>query len=188
MKKRTIYELDIEDESPRDYSVAMLMFHNVAPNYAFVDDLNHLYNLQLGRINDMPLDGANWPIFTYHDSLFKLSYYLIERPLGHETPISTWTAGHKLLIVIGDRAGSVVEAIHNEFCSATSTADPTDLLAAEHANLLADMLGSFTTTTIIDTSAPAPAGISKKAQREYDALCNLIDEILDYIDVENICY
>lgn len=187
MKKRTIYELDLENESPRDDGVAMLMFHNVAPNYAFVDDLNHLYHLQLSRINDIPIDGANWPLFTYHDNLLKLSYYLVERPLGHEAPLAMWTAGHKLLIAIGDRAAATVDAIHNEFCSAVEGADPDDLLAAEHTRLLADLLGSFTTTTIVDPSAPAPAALSKKAQRDRDALCDLIDEILDYIDVENIC-
>ena len=82
---------------------------------------------------------------------------------------------------------TTVATIHDEFCTATPSADPSDLLAIQHTDLLESLRSSFTTTTLIDPSATLPASTSKKTQRDYTSLCNLLEEILDCLDMENIC-
>ena len=187
MKKKHIYELDWDDSEPLATDVAFLLFHSVAPNYAFVDDLNKLYGLALRRTDDIALGERSWPLFIYHDPLLHLDYHLIERPPLSGSTAPMWTEGHKLLIVKGERAVTTVATIHDEFCTATPSADPSDLLAIQHTDLLESLRSSFTTTTLIDPSATLPASTSKKTQRDYTSLCNLLEEILDCLDMENIC-
>ena len=186
MKKKTIFELDCDDSECQYDNVAFLLFHSVAPSYAFVDDINKLYGLNLSRIEDMNLYGQQWPLFSDRDKMMKLDYYLVEKPLQANICEALWTSGHKLLIVKGDRSAAIVNTIHNEFCSINDEHDPADILAEEHALLLNNMRSSFTTTTCIDPSQPLPPSLSKKSQRDYNVLCNILEEVLDYIDIEII--
>ena len=73
MKKKNIYERDWDDSEPLATDVAFLLFHSVAPNYAFVDDLNKLYGLALRRTDDIARGERSWPLFIYHDPLLHLS-------------------------------------------------------------------------------------------------------------------
>ena len=66
MKKQT-FKLDIEFDSDPFEDLAFLFFHSTDPNYAFADDLNHLYGLTLTRVDDMPLLDAAWPVYTYRN-------------------------------------------------------------------------------------------------------------------------
>lgn len=187
MKKKTIYELDWDEGESLFDDVSLLLFHSIAPSYAFVDDLNKLYHLSFCRVNDMELQGMKWPLFICHDNMMKLNYYLVERPLNSELNSTIWTEGHKLLIVKGDRSETVVDEIHHEFCSSAINHDPADLLAMEHLELLNSLRSNFTTTTIINPSIPLGASSSKKMQRDYNNFCDLLSQILDYIDMEIIC-
>ncbi len=183
MRKKTVYELEWDEDDEQLNDVAFLLFHSVAPSYAFVDDLNKLYGLGLSRIGDMPLYEALWPMFSQHDALHRIDYYIVERPTSCDDATTLWTPGHKMLIVKGEGAQQCVEAIHEEFCSARPADDPTDLLATEHAERLAAMLASFTTTTIVAPEALLSPTLSKKAQREQGALRRMLDDILDYLDM-----
>ena len=187
MKKKNILELDWDDGESLYDDVSFLLFHSVAPSYAFVDDLNKLYHLNLCRTHDMTLDGKEWPLFTDCDNMMKLDYYLVEKPIAADDGSSFWTGGHKLLIVKGDRAKALVDRIHDEFSSPADSYDETDLLAREHAELLESLRGGFTTTTRITPSLPPSVTLSRKAQRDYNALCHMLEQILDYIDMEKIC-
>ena len=188
-KKETKNTLSLDPEFYDDQreDIAMLLFHSVAPSYAFVDDLNHLYNMRLSRIDDLQLNDAAWPLFIHHDPLRQLYFYLIERPASANTNAPFWTIGHKMLIIIGQLAASTAETIHREFCNASTPDDPDDIIAASHAALLDEMRSNFTTTPLLNPSAPPPSTLRGKALRDYNDLFDLTDVILDTLDIKYIC-
>lgn len=177
-------DLDLEDD--RWEGIALLMFHSVTPSYAFVDDLNHLYDLGMARIEDLVIEGVQWPLFTHNDPLRQLRYYLVERPTAAATSAPFWTPGHKLMILIGQLAGQTAESIHNEFTLSGRPDDPDDIIAARHAELLDDLRSNFTTTTLLDPTAPPPPSLRGKALRDYNALFDIADTILETLDVKYI--
>jgi hypothetical protein len=176
---------DLFDDQQED--LAMLLFHSVAPSYAFVDDLNHLYNIRLSRIDDLQLNDAHWPLFIHHDSLHQLHYYLVERPVSTNSAAPFWTIGHKMLIILGQMAADTAQAIHREFSNASTPDDPDDIIAANHVALLDEMRSNFTTTTLLSPSTPPPSTLRGKALRDYNELFDLIDAILDTLDIKYIC-
>lgn len=189
MKKKETKNTYCLDDDFTDESwdgIALLIFHSVAPNYAFVDDLNHLYDLDLHRIDDLQLEtDSTWPLFTHYDSLHQLHYYLVERPANGGAAAQLWTAGHKMLIVLGQQAAETVENIHREFCEASAPDDPSDIIASRHSALLDELRSNFTTTTIVDPSSTPP--LKGKALREYNDLLDLTNSILDTLDIKYIC-
>ena len=183
-KKKTTFTLEPDDIMSGFEGYTFLLFSSTLPSYAFVDDLNHLYNLRLTRVDDIPLNEIKWPLFIYHDTHLRLTYYLVERPSG--SPSTAWPSNHKMLIVAGEKAKDTIDMIHSEFCGATEPADPTDLLAAEHYELLSGFLSSFTLTRRIDPMAPIDEQLSRKAQKEQSELDALLTDIVEYIDVHQL--
>lgn len=183
MKKNTI-TLDIDLESDSHDGSALLLFHSIAPNYAFVDDLNHLYNLRLSRIDDLLLDDTPYPHFTYYDSLHQLQYNLLERPLTANAIAPLWSPGHKMLIITGQLAVQTATNIHNEFNNAPSVPPEDDFIAARHLAILDQLRSNFTTTTLLDPLAAPPSTLRGKALRDYNDLFTMADTILDTLDIK----
>jgi len=125
------YRLTLDDENPfEDWS--FLLFHTPLPSYALADNLNRLYDYCLTRIDDLQLDTAAWPLYTFEDTVAHLKYFLIERPVA----ATVWEQGDVLLVVGGENAAMETDAIYEDFTAEAAEPDPTDLLATEHAALL----------------------------------------------------
>mgnify|MGYP006872978158 CR=1 FL=1 len=187
MKKNTI-TLDLDPQAGRWDGIALILFHSIAPNYAFVDDLNHLYNLRLSRIEDLELNDLQWPLFSFNDTLRHLRYFVIERPASTTGAAPMWTPGHKMMILIGQQAEQQAKTIHDEFSSATTPDDPNDIIAAQHTKLLDNIRSDFTTTTLLDPTAPPPASLRGKALRDYNDLFALADTIVETMDIKYKIY
>ena len=187
MKKANVFTLECdEDMRPRE-NTELILFHSVAPSYAFVDDLNKLYSLSLHRLDDMRPDSSDlqWPLFAHYDPHSHLHYYLAERPVG-STGAPFWTAGHKLLIILGERALLMADTIEADFNSSPDSIAPTDIIALMHCEMLDRLRNDFTTITRLAPSSDPPPSLKGKALREYNELQNLVDCVLDYIDLKYI--
>ncbi|MBO4586786.1 MAG: hypothetical protein J5677_03090 [Bacteroidales bacterium] len=174
MKKQTL-KLELDEEMLPFEDIAFLFFHTDEPNYAFADDLNHLYNLNLARTTDMELAGAQWPLFLYHDSLQQLNYYLIERPQGSGNNALHWGLGHKLLLIQGPSAQESAECIYQEFNAPPSAED------TKRNAILNTLMGSFMPVSLYDQNPPAT--MSKKNAKERAEMEDLFVSILDFLDL-----
>lgn len=172
------YKLDIDDE-PDFEGWAFLHFHTLSPGYAFADCLNRLYDFRLARIDDMELEGGTWPLYRYADALEQQLVFLAERPAQADLP---WDAGDKLLIVKGETAESTVRAICSDFTEEV-TVDEGDLLARDHADLLATLLEGFTVANRLDFETTP---LSRKAQKERAAVMQLCDAMLAHIEQHHL--
>jgi hypothetical protein len=170
-------------EGSRFEGMAFLFFHTVAPNYSFVDDLNHLYSLELARMEDMLLDDGQWPVYYYRDTMRRMTYYLIERPaiaLGNAT---YWGGGQKMLLIQGDGATIEAERIGNDFGTESHKAEEDDIAAQEHNAMIEAMLRDFVMVTLFDPEK-APEGLARKALKERNELQALLERIIDYLDLQ----
>lgn len=146
-KKKNIITLEVDDDGMME-DVAHLLFRTPQPGYLFADNMNRLYGYALHRIDDMELDGAAWPLYTYSDKIDHLRYYLIEKPRT-ATTYPAWSAGDKLLIIKGDAAQQMADYIYEDFTDPLPV-DSGDLLAEEHERLRNEMLSDFTVVSMID--------------------------------------
>lgn len=188
MQKGNKYELEADWSTPETDDLALLMFHSVAPHFSFINDLNHLYDFHLSRIEDMELfpDTPAWPLFSSYDPLKQLRCMVAERP-AHDSPTAPfWTPGHKLMLLRGPVAAETATAIHLDFASSGPAPDPSDLIATAHRALLDEVRADFTTTTLIPPDCNPPATLKGKALRDYRELYDLIYTIIDYIDIHFI--
>ena len=145
--KKNIFKLEVDDDDVME-DVAQLLFRSPQPGYLFADNLNRLYGFALHRIDDMDLEGAAWPMYSYRDRMDNLKYYLIEKSRTAKA-CTTWSAGDKLLIIKGDGAREMAEYIYEDFTD-PMPAESGDLLAEEHARLRDEMLADFTVVSLID--------------------------------------
>lgn len=182
MKKQT-FKLDIEFDSDPFEDLAFLFFHSTDPNYAFADDLNHLYGLALTRVDDMPLLNAAWPVYTYRNTLRQLNYYLIERPVASGNTAPFWGARHKMLLLQGDDATPTADRIYSDFNDLPTPPDPADIHAVERHSILKAFHSSFTPVSLLDPTAPLPPSASRKAKKEHDEMERLFTSILDHFDL-----
>lgn len=162
MKKKNIITLEMDDE-PLNGDMAHLMFHTTLPSYLLADSLNRLYGYNLHRIDDMVLEGAEWPFYTHADTIDQLKYYIIEKPMAAQA-VAAWGAGDKILIIKGDGAQEMADYIYDDLTDPTDT-DENDLLAVEHARLRDGLLAAFTVVTPLDLDAPLPTQ-NKKVQHD----------------------
>ena len=58
---------------------AFVMFHTSYLNYKFSMLLNSTFNLHLTRVDNMGLNGSEYPCFSYYDSDKKMFFTVIER-------------------------------------------------------------------------------------------------------------
>ncbi|MBQ9417388.1 MAG: hypothetical protein IJU19_02275 [Bacteroidales bacterium] len=183
MKKNNIFALEPDDDPIRALT-HLLLFHSIAPTYAFADDLNKLYSLELCREPDMALAEslAPWPLFAFHDRHLRLQYYLAERP-NDGTDIPQWPAGHKLLIIQGDRAANAARSIADDFASSPAPSDSLNLLDSHHRQLLNQLQSNFTTLTPIPVDPTPPPSLKGRTLRWHRELHATIDSILDYLDL-----
>ena len=145
--KKNIFKLEVDDDDVME-DVAQLLFRSSQPGYLFADNLNRLYGFALHRIDDMDLEGAAWPMYSYRDRMDNLKYYLIEKSRTAKA-CNGWSAGDKLLIIKGDGAREMAEYICEDFTD-PMPAESGDLLAEEHARLRDEMLADFTVVSLID--------------------------------------
>ena len=181
MKKQT-FKLDIEFDSDPFEDLAFLFFHSTDPNYAFADDLNHLYGLALTRVDDMPLLDAAWPVYTYRNTLRQLNYYLIERPVVSGNTALHWGHLHKLLLLQGQDAEETARAIYRDFTTLPD-ADP-QTQNSERNDIITNFQQSFASVTLYDTQLPDGAQPQRKTLRERAELENLFTAIIDHFDLQ----
>lgn len=174
------YTLNIEEE---DYSFggwAFLHFHTLMPSYAFACCLNRLYDYNLMRVDDVPLNGVDWPLYRDEDMMKRRFLFLVERPAAALS--APWDAGDKLLIVKGECAETTARQLFADFTGSV-TVDEGDLLAREHADLLESLMANFTVVNILDFSTPP---VTRKAIRERTSVRQHCDALLDYIDQKHL--
>lgn len=176
------YKLDLDDcDSPLD-GWAILHFRTQQPAYAFADCLNRLYGYRLRRLDDMPLEGAQWPFYHHEDTVGHLKYYLVERP-----PAATgapWEPGDKLLLIKGDSAPYVADDLYADFTT-TAPADDHDLLAREHAECMDSLLANFTVVTLLSLDGESDTH-SRRGQKERAAMQRHCELILTYIEQQHL--
>ena len=196
--KKQVLKLNIDDLGDDSEGLAYLFFHTTTPGYLFVDDLNHLYGLSLSRLDDLQLEGQSWPLYSYHDNLRQLDYYLIERPTGAIATATHWAPGHKMMILKGEGAADTAEHISNDF--ATPPPRPTCLpgtdgdssyelcgvnpAEVERYNILTSYQQAFTPVNLYDLNAPTST--SKKVLKERTEIENLFTAILDLLDLSGM--
>lgn len=182
--KKQIYKLDIEDLDEEGGGKAYIFFHTSLPGYLFVDDLNHLYGVSLERLDDLSLQGQQWPLYSYHDSLRKLDYYLIERPAGAVSALSHWAPGHKMMIVNGEKASDIAQQLYNDFNSPPPQPDTCNPEALERYEILSSYQQTLTPVTLYDPDDQTPS--SRKILKERMEMENLFVTILDILDLSGI--
>ncbi len=182
--KKQVLKLDIDDFGDDSEDLAYLFFHTACPGYVFVDDLNHLYDLALSRENDLDLNEQSWPLYSYHDNLRQLDYYLIERPTVGSGVASHWAPGHKMMILKGENAVETAEVISNDFGTPPPQPDTCNPAEMERYDILTSYQQAFTPVNIYDIHAPVST--SKKTLKERTELENLFNTILDLLDLSGI--
>ena len=174
------YKLDLDD-TPYDFEGwAFVHFHTTRAGYAFADGLNRLYDYSLARIDDMPLNDAAWPLFRYEDSVRHLLFFLLERPAA--ATAAPWDPSDKLLVIKGENATPEAERVYHDFTDG-ATVEEGDLLAHEHAELMAALQADFTVAGLLDFSI-TPA--SRRAIKERTAVMQHCDSILAYIEQKHL--
>lgn len=171
MKKKNVIVLEWDDEPEPSSTTAYLQFHTASPGYILVDNLNRLYGLSLARIDDIDHNGTPWPLYTYHDSLRRLRYFLVET-----TPAEN--SEEKLLLLLGENAPNIAETIYNDLTHPASV-QPGDLLAAEHQTLRQELLSDFTLVTRLDFSSTPSKPAARRRSAELQHRC---EDILEYIE------
>lgn len=187
MKKAQKFTLDLEDEELCYPDLALLFFHTPMMGYAFADDLNRLYHLSLARLKDLEMNGLQWPLYRYHNSVAKLTYLLIERPLGSGPSAPHWREGHKLMIIQGEEAEACAESIHDDFSTPPAASPVRSMAEEEHARILQvyqQELMPVSRFTLGETPAPP---LPKKAAKERAELEGLVLDLLDCIDMSYAC-
>ena len=181
--------LDLEPEDDPFQDLAIILFHTSAPNYTFVDDLNHLYHFRLARKEDMELYSCNHPLFSYHDPLRHLTYHLIERPahpLPANAPLATlWSPTHKLLLIQGEDAQRQADLIVGEFSVLPPTPPADDIAATTRHQILSNFHATFTPVSTLHPGAELSPTASRKARREHADLQQLVTSILQYFDLHH---
>ena len=175
MKKHTfILDDDCEDESPLLDDISILFFQTDTPNYLFADDLNHLYRLALARTDDIPILDTTWPLYTYHDSISHLCYYLIERPL----------TSTKILLIRGEGLDDTVSRILRDFNEPPVDTDPLNPDLQRHNEIILSYQQALTSVTQYNSQPFTP--LSRKAAKDRQELDNLLTSILDHLDLNHL--
>lgn len=169
------------DLPPIDFEdVSFLSILTDTPSFVLADDLNHLYNLSLHRIDDASFDGYSLPLFQHSEPLRHLDYYLLEL---------TGAADGYLLIVRGSSGREVVESIADEFGGVAQQPHPADFHAMERYKILSRYQQSFISVSIIDFSDNEIESASRPTRRTLKgkaAYADLYARILDYIDLQRL--
>ena len=189
-KKNTMtLDIDFDDESPLLDDSAILFFETDTPGYLFADDLNHIYRLSLARLSDIPLDTP-LPLYTYHDILRLLNFYLVDLSLQSDNPTCsaglqpTWSKAirqSKILILRGQDSTQVANSILHDFNAPPADPDPLNPELQHHADILLSYQQRLTSVYLYNPSAPSPS--PRKAAKERHELETLLTNILDHLDL-----
>ena len=175
MKKHTLtLDIDLDDENPLLDDIAILFFQTDTPSYLFADDLNHLYRLTLARIDDITIGDSAWPLYTYHDSIGLLDYYLVERPLS-----ST-----KILLIRGENIEAKVNNILHDFNEPLAEASPIHPNLQQRNDILLPYQQTLTSVNLYNPQAPVPT--NRKAAKERQELDSLLTTLLDHLDLNHL--
>lgn len=175
------YKLEIEESQVGFEDWAFLLFHTTTPVHLFADSLNQLYDMRLSRIENLSLAGASWPFFLFDDPIGHLKYFLAERPVTATG--APWEPSDKLLAIKGESAVYAAEDIYADFTE-PATVDPADLLAKEHADLLAELLAGFTMVNLLNPDSEPPKRSSVAKQRMN--VTQLCSDLLEYIETKHL--
>jgi len=174
------HKMELEDMGFDFEGWAFLHFHSKLPAYAFADSLNRLYDYRLARVDDVPLCDAEWPLYRYELPQNQYLVFLVERPAMAVD--AAWDAGDKLLIVKGETAELMARRIYADFTDSVEV-DEGDLLAREHADILAKLLSDFTVVNMLDFEAQPS---TRKAAKEFHMVQQYCDAILAHIEQSHL--
>lgn len=185
MKKHTLtLDDDFASESPLLDDIALLFFRTDTPNYLFADDLNHLYRLALARVDDVTLPHRlPIPLYTFHNSLQYLDYYLVELPELLNQSNNSATTQSKILIIRGEDTDNTVKEILRDFNEPPAEATPLNPDLQLRNDILLAYQQALTPVTLY---APLPLGRSAKAAKERQELDTLLTSIIDYLDLHHL--
>lgn len=165
------FKLEIEDEERPFAGWAFLLFRNADPGFLFVDRLNRLYDYAFERIGDMELSGVSWPFYYFDDESNGLKYFLLQRPQAATD--APWSPMDKLLLVRGERAGAVAEAICDDFADSVAP-DPADILAVQRMAIIEELQAAFTFVTQLDFDIAPSSRSAAKERALVEDYCNKI--------------
>lgn len=92
---------------------AILMFRTNMLNFEFVSALNQAYDLQLARVDDIPIESACYPCFSQYDPAARLAYVMIERST-QATCSPSFEYYDKLLLIHGRDAWDFQQRIYGD--------------------------------------------------------------------------
>lgn len=106
----------LPDASFKFAETAILMFRTNMLNYEFVSALNQAYDLQLSRVDDIPIESAYYPCFSQYDPAARLAYVMIERST-QKTCHACFEYYDKLLLVHGRDAFDFQQRLYSDLTS-----------------------------------------------------------------------
>ncbi len=166
------------DTPPLDYSdLAFLSILSDTPDYALVDDLNRLYDLDLCRVDDAAIGDLSLPLYHHSDPMCHLDYFLLHLPPAAEGFI---------LLVRGSNCLETVHQIQRDFTEPLPEPHPADLPAVERHRMLSRYHAAFTpvsTLDITDDELADAASAGRRTLKGRAALADLLNRILAAIDI-----
>lgn len=169
------------DEPAIDFSdVAFLSILSSTPDYALVDDLNHLYDLALHRIDDAVVGEHALPLYVHGDAMRHLDYYLVA--------LAPVAEGY-LLIVRGSSCREVLSAIEGDFSAAVAEPHPADLPAVRRHAILSRYQSAFTPVSVVEFTPAEIDEASRPGRHTLKGrvlLADIFARILDHLDLAGL--
>lgn len=161
-----------------DFSdVAFLSILTDTPDFALADDLNHLYDLSLQRVDDAVVGDRSLPLYVCSDVMRHLHYALVA--------LSPVAEGF-LLLVRGSSCRDVVEAVEHDFFTRPDAPHPSELPAVRRCAILARYQDALTPVSIVtftdDEIAEASDTDRRRSFKGRVALADLFARLLDHLD------
>ncbi len=106
---------------------SVLMFRTDYPNYRFVMELNNAHGLELSRVEDLWVDGTEYPCFSFNDEYNYMAFVMIERS-SKGVSDKVFDYNDKLLLARGRDAWNFQQHILNNLARNLPEPNPANLL------------------------------------------------------------
>lgn len=181
----------LPDASFRFDETSILMFRTNMLNYEFVAALNQARELQLARVDDIPIESAYYPCFSQYDPAARLAFVVIDRST-QETCNPCMGYYDKMMLVNGRDAFDYQRALYEDITGPRPEPPASDILGHmqwQNMNDLAD--GIFVADTFcfderrgVSTSMHAgpPETMSKNTQAYLSKLKKFISSTFETLE------
>ncbi len=167
---------------PIDFGdTAFLSIVTQVPDFMLADDLNHLYDLRLHRIDDLP--NFNYPSYLSDDICHSPLVYRLLHMVGSDL------SGFLLIVTGSWRAKSVVKQIGDEFNAPNGSPSPYDLPEQDRQSILHRYRSSFSMVSEVTFTEDELQQASFPGRRTLKGRAALADQyarILDAIDLSSM--